>query len=72
MIPETVETIVTIRSQHTERTWQAQLPNGRPVMAFRPTDTELVILQEGQQVPARLTVADFSRALLLIAEDAVA
>lgn len=71
MIPETVDTTVTIRSKHSERTWHALLPNGRPVLAFRPTDTALVTLQEGQQVPARLTVADFSRALLLLGEHAI-
>lgn len=66
MIPETVDTTVTIRQQHSPRTWHATLPNGCPVMAFRPEESEPVELETGAQVPARLTVADFSRALILL------
>lgn len=66
MIPETVDTLVTIVRPHTPRTWQATLPNGRPVIAFRPEDAALLELAAGEQVPARLTVADFSRALILL------
>lgn len=65
-IPETVETTVTIRSPHCPRTWHATLPNGREVLAFRPEEEEPILLDSGTQVPARLTVADFSRALLLV------
>lgn len=66
MIPETVETTVTIRQPHCPRTWHAELPNGRVVMAFRPEEAELITLEPGTKVPTRLTVADFSRALLLV------
>ncbi|TDU69396.1 hypothetical protein EI77_03049 [Prosthecobacter fusiformis] len=66
MIPETVETTVTIQSQHCARTWHASLPNGRSVMAFRSEEDAPILLDPGTQVPARLTVADFSRAELLV------
>lgn len=66
MIPETVETTVTIQAQHSERTWYATLPNGRSILAFRHEEEAVISLEVGQQVPARLTVADFSRALLLV------
>lgn len=66
MIPETVETLVTIQSQHCPRTWHALLPNGRPVMAFRPEEEAPITLEIGAKLPARLTVADFSRAQLLV------
>lgn len=66
MIPETVETTVIIRSQHCPRTWRAALPNGCVVMAFRDEEAELITLEAGTEVPVRLTVADFSRAEILI------
>lgn len=66
MIPETVDATVTILSQHCPRTWHATLPNGRQVMAFRPEELEPIPLEVGAQITARLTVADFSRALLLV------
>lgn len=66
MIPETVDTTVTLQSQHSDRTWHATLPNGRPILAFRPEEAEPVSLELGTQVPARLTVADFSRAQMLV------
>ncbi len=66
MIPETVDTIVTIQDQHCPRTWHAALPNGRAVLAFRPEEEAPILLEPGTKVPARLTVADFSRALLLV------
>jgi len=66
MIPETVETTVIIQSQHCPRTWHASLPNGHVVIAFRPEEAELITLEPGIQAPVRLTVSDFSRALLLV------
>ncbi|MCW0216876.1 MAG: hypothetical protein OJI67_01015 [Prosthecobacter sp.] len=66
MIPETVDTVVTIQTPHSDRTWHAALPNGRLVLAFRPEEVEPIELEVGTQVPARLTVYDFSRALLLV------
>ncbi|MEN3941953.1 hypothetical protein WJU23_11710 [Prosthecobacter sp. SYSU 5D2] len=66
MIPETVETTVTIQSQHCPRTWHAALPNGCVVMAFRSEDVPEIQLEPGSKVPVRLTVADFSRAELLV------
>lgn len=64
-IPETVDTLVTIQQVHSERTWHATLPNGRPVLAFREEEAAIITLEPGAQVLARLTVADFSRAQLL-------
>jgi hypothetical protein len=66
MIPETVETTVTIQSQHCPRTWRATLANGCVVMAFRSEDLPEIQLELGSQVPVRMTVADFSRAELVM------
>ena len=68
MIPQTVETRLTIEAAHSARTWQARLPNGRPVLAFRPEEVPPLELPPGAQPRALLTVCDFSRALVL-AED---
>lgn len=72
MIPLTVDTTLDIISPQTERTWHARLPNGRPVLAFRPTDSPILELAVGARVPARLTVGDFSRALILTKEESSA
>lgn len=65
MIPQTVETRLTIDAVHSARTWQARLPNGRPVLAFRPDEAPPLELAPGAQPRALLTVCDFSRALVL-------
>lgn len=70
MIPQTVETRVTIDVALSSRTWRAHLPNGRPVLAFRPEDAPPLELAAGAQPRALLTVCDFSRALVLAEEEA--
>lgn len=70
MIPQTVDTTLTITRMQSDRTWHAQLPNGRAVLAFRPTESAPLILEPGSQVAARLTVCDFSRALILTGDEA--
>lgn len=69
MIPQTVDTTLTITGAQSARTWHARLPNGRAVLAFRPEEAPAPALEPGQQVPARLTVCDFSRALILTGEE---
>ncbi len=66
MIPEYVETTVIITQPHSERTWHATLPNGRPVLAFRDEGEPLIELVPGQSVAVQMTVSDFSRALVLV------
>ncbi len=64
MIPSQVYTHVTLMSPHDERTWHAQLPNGKPVIAFRLQHESRLALQAGDVVPASLSVCDFSQAHL--------
>jgi hypothetical protein len=63
-IPETVEGLVTIQSAHSHRTWHATLPNGKAVIAFIHEEDPPLTLAAGDRVPVRLTVSDFSRALI--------
>ncbi len=72
MIPQTLETRITIDASRCGRTWQARLPNGRPVLAFRPEGARSLELAPGQQVRALLTVCDFSRALVLAEDESAA
>jgi hypothetical protein len=65
MIPETVQTQVTIVSQHTERAWHATLANGRAVIAFRANDEPTVVLSPGDLTAVELRVTDFSQAHIL-------
>jgi len=65
MIPEYVETLVTVKSQHTHRTWHATLPNGKEIIAFVDEGLPALTLAAGQQVRVQITVSDFSRALIL-------
>ncbi len=65
MIPEIVETEVVIREAHTHRTWHATLPNGKIIIAFVDEGEPDRTLPNGTTVRARLTVGDFSRALIL-------
>lgn len=65
MIPEYVETEVIIESAHSPRTWHAMLPNGKRVMAFVEEEAGAPTLEPGARVRVRLSVSDFSRALLL-------
>lgn len=65
MIPETVQTQVTILSQHTDRAWHASLPNGRAVIAFRANDEPTVQLSSGNVIAVELRVTDFSQAHIL-------
>lgn len=64
-IPHWVEARLRIGQSRCARTWQATLPNGRPVLAFRLADESALTLSEGQWVLARLSVADFSQAHVL-------
>ncbi|HYF35578.1 MAG TPA: hypothetical protein VD994_09840 [Prosthecobacter sp.] len=66
MIPETVETEIVIESVHGHRTWHATLPNGKKVMAFVEEESDPLTLEPGMRVRAQLSVADFSRALVLV------
>jgi hypothetical protein len=65
MIPDCVDTEVVIHAVHGPRTWHAELPNGKCVMAFLEKEDPLIELRPGARVKARLTVADFSRARVL-------
>ena len=67
MILETVETDIVIRQNHSPRTWHASLPNGKLVIAFVPESQQPPALEAGAKVRARLTVTDFSRALIIAA-----
>ena len=65
-IPETVDSHVTIQSQHSHRTWHAALPNGKIIMAFFNEEDPPMTFESGGRVPVRLTVADFSRGLIVM------
>lgn len=65
-IPETVDGQVTILAQHSHRTWHATLPNGKEVIAFIDEDAPPLTLEIGAKVPVRMTVSDFSRALIAL------
>jgi hypothetical protein len=67
-IPDTVEAEVLIQACHTHRTWRAALPNGKKVIAFTPEGAPPLHLEPGAKVRARLSVADFSRAEILVGE----
>ncbi len=69
MIPQTVDTLLTIEGAQSARAWHARLPNGRAVLAFRPEESAPLILEPGAKARARLTVCDFSRALVLVEEE---
>lgn len=65
-IPETVDSHVTIQSQHSHRTWHATLPNGKIIMAFLNEEDPPMTFEPGVKVPVCLTVADFSRGLIVM------
>jgi hypothetical protein len=65
-IPETVDGQVTILAQHSHRTWHATLPNGKEVIAFINEEDPPLTLEIGAKVPVRMTVSDFSRALIAL------
>jgi hypothetical protein len=65
-IPETVDGQVTILAQHSHRTWHAKLPNGKEVIAFINEEDPPLTLEIGAKVPVRMTVSDFSRALIAL------
>lgn len=65
-IPETVDSHVIIQSQHSHRTWHAALPNGKIIIAFINEEDPPLTLEVGAKVPVCLTVADFSRALIVM------
>ncbi len=65
-IPETVDSHVIIQSQHSHRTWHAALPNGKVIMAFLNEEDPAMAFAPGTRVPVCLTVADFSRGLIVM------
>ena len=65
-IPATVDSHVIIQSQHSHRTWHATLPNGKIIMAFLNEEDPLMEFEPGAKVPVCLTVADFSRGLIVM------
>jgi ATP-dependent helicase YprA (DUF1998 family) len=65
MIPNTVIAELTLLRQQQARVWQALLPNGRPITAYRLEDEPPLSLKPGDKVQARLSVCDFSQAHLL-------
>lgn len=65
-IPETVDSHATIQKQHSHRTWHATLPNGKIIMAFLNEEEPLMTFEPGFKVPVCLTVADFSRGLIVL------
>jgi hypothetical protein len=65
-IPETVDSHVIIQSQHSHRTWHASLPNGKIIMAFLNEEDPPMTFEPGANVPVCLTVADFSRGLIVM------
>lgn len=64
MIPTQVHTRVTLLRPHDERTWHAELPNGKTIIAFRLQHESKLNLNPGDSVPASLSVCDFSQAHL--------
>ena len=68
MIPEIVETEALIEAPHSQRTWHAALPNGKRIMAFVSEKIQPPVLEPGMRVRVRLSVADFSRAEVLVGE----
>lgn len=71
-IPDKLETQVVIQRVLGVRTCQASLPNGKVVLAFIDAKKPRFPLVEGRRMPARMDVADFSRAELIGAGDSPA
>lgn len=65
-IPDSVDTTVRVLEVFSPSTASVSLLNGREVFAYRPPDAiDKPPLEPNQDLPARLFVADFSRAELL-------
>jgi|GEM_PF-3028674 hypothetical protein len=64
-IPHWVRVRLRLGPARCGRTWQASLPNGRPVLAFRLPEEPVLELGAGSEVWAQMSVADFSQAHVL-------
>ncbi|MCB1226833.1 MAG: hypothetical protein KDK99_13540 [Verrucomicrobiales bacterium] len=63
-IPDYIETHVTVRELLSERTATVELPNGLRLLGYLRRDHRGAPLAVGQNLRARLNVADFARAEL--------
>lgn len=68
IIPDKIETIVTVREVLTARTCHAALANGKIIFGFLAREVADLPLVEGLRVRVQMNVADFSRGEILAVE----